>query len=470
MGKTETERKKNGLSFAIHTLGCRVNTYESDAIAQALKTAGFVETDFTGAADVYIVNTCTVTNIADKKSRQMLHRAKKKNPGALVVAVGCYVDAAIKNPQMQAVLSDAAVDLFVQNRDKARLAQLILEKLGIEEEMEESSLFMTELDGHTRAFVKVQDGCNQFCSYCIIPYVRGRIRSRRIADCVEEIRSLSENGVREVVLTGIHLSSYGKDFKAAAEETDTDPLCSEAGEVLSDDIVNTADAPLLSLIGAVHALPGIERIRLGSLEPRLMSEEFVSRLAAFPKLCPHFHLSLQSGCRDTLKRMNRHYTPEEYRESCERLRRYFPHPAITTDVIVGFPGETEAEFEECRRFLEEIGFYEMHIFKYSRRAGTRADRMDAQVPETVKEERSRILLQLADEMSDAFRRYYLGREVSMLCEEEIELPDGRYASGYSREYIRCIRKSADFIQNEIISGTVLEICKEKAVYESLILR
>ena len=460
--------RAEGLRFAIHTLGCRVNTYESDAIAQAMRAAGFSETGFSEPADVYIVNTCTVTNVADKKSRQMLHRAKKLNPAALVVAAGCYVDAALQNAEMQAVLRDAAVDLLVPNREKPRIAELVLERLKGEAPqqgtMPSAALpFLTELDGHTRAFVKVQDGCNQFCSYCIIPYVRGRICSRPIADCVEEIRRLSENGVKEVVLTGIHLSSYGKDWERR-----------EAKQAVrfSDDIMNTADAPLLELLSAVHAIPGIERIRMGSLEPRLMSEAFVSRIAALPKICPHFHLSLQSGCAATLKRMNRHYTPDEYRQSCARLRRYYENPAITTDVIVGFPGETEAEFAESRAFLEEIGFYELHVFKYSRRAGTRADRMDGQVPEEIKEARSRELLALAEQMSHAYRSQFLGKELSLLCEELEEAEGHSYAAGYSREYIRCRKScSADaFVRSAVVSGTAAEICKEKEVYETLILR
>ena len=492
-GASSEEAGKAGLRFAIHTLGCRVNTYESDAIAQAMRAAGFSETGFSEPADVYIVNTCTVTNVADKKSRQMLHRAKKLNPAALVVAAGCYVDAALQNAEMQAVLRDAAVDLLVPNREKPRIAELVLERLKGETMLSAGQLlqnagagaaqkngavretaaetgkrsaaqpFLTELDGHTRAFVKVQDGCNQFCSYCIIPYVRGRICSRPIADCVEEIRRLSENGVKEVVLTGIHLSSYGKDW----ERRETVQAVR-----FSDDIMNTADAPLLELLSAVHAIPGIERIRMGSLEPRLMSEAFVSRIAALPKICPHFHLSLQSGCAATLKRMNRHYTPDEYRQSCARLRRYYENPAITTDVIVGFPGETEAEFAESRAFIEEIGFYELHVFKYSRRAGTRADRMDGQVLEGIKEARSRELLLLAEQMSHAYRSQFLGKELSLLC-EELEEADGRsYAAGYSREYIRCRKPcSADaFVRSAVVSGTAAEICKEKEVYETLILR
>ena len=471
-------KDQNQKKFAIHTLGCKVNTYESDAISEALRKAGFLEVSFADPADVYIINTCTVTNVADKKSRQMLHRAKKLNPEALIVAAGCYVDAAMQNESMQAVLRDSAIDLLVPNRDKGRITELILEKLFPEKEGAETDperhpeeaapeaghLFVTELDGHTRAFIKVQDGCNQFCSYCIIPYVRGRIKSRPLEDCVAEIRGLADKGIREVVLTGIHLSSYGKDFRREESSRDGET------RVASDDIENGGKAPLLDLIRAVHGISGIRRIRLGSLEPRLMDEDFVRELAKLPKVCPHFHLSLQSGCRETLKRMNRHYTPEEYLESCRRIRQYYPHPAITTDVIVGFPGETEEEFAESREFLRKVRFYEMHVFKYSRRAGTRADRMEGQVPEAVKEARSRELIALAEEMSHSFRRDYLGKETEFLCEEEICLQGERYALGYNREYVKCVKKIETFHQNEIVSGTGTEICKEKAVYESLILR
>ncbi len=466
------DKNKNLPAFAIHTLGCKVNTYESDAMAGALRRAGFREVAFSEPADVYIINTCTVTNIADKKSRQMLHRARKQNPEALVVAAGCYVDAALQNPQMQAVLRDSAIDLLVPNRDKGRIAELIAERLfGGGESREQKGqgqdgLFVTELDGHTRAFVKVQDGCNQFCSYCIIPYVRGRILSRPVEDCVAEIRNLAQQGVREVVLTGIHLSSYGKDL--LQHKTSGGTAGPEARK--SDDIMNGGDAPLLQLIRAVQEIPELRRIRLGSLEPRLMSPEFVQALSAMEKVCPHFHLSLQSGCGETLRRMNRHYTPEEYRQSCETLRRYYDHPAITTDVIVGFPGETEEEFAESRRFAEEMGFYEMHVFKYSRRAGTRADRMEGQVPETVKEERSREMIRLSEEMSRSFRESFLGKEVEFLCEEEVEIGGETYGQGFTREYVRCLKKGRGFQKNELVRGAASEIFKEKAVYESLILR
>ena len=367
-------KDQNQKKFAIHTLGCKVNTYESDAISEALRKAGFLEVSFADPADVYIINTCTVTNVADKKSRQMLHRAKKLNPEALIVAAGCYVDAAMQNESMQAVLRDSAIDLLVPNRDKGRITELILEKLFPEKEGAETDpeqhpeeaapeaghLFVTELDGHTRAFIKVQDGCNQFCSYCIIPYVRGRIKSRPLEDCVAEIRGLADKGIREVVLTGIHLSSYGKDFRREESSRDGET------RVASDDIENGGKAPLLDLIRAVHGISGIRRIRLGSLEPRLMDEDFVRELAKLPKVCPHFHLSLQSGCRETLKRMNRHYTPEEYLESCRRIRRYYPHPAITTDVIVGFRGRR-------RRKLRRAGS------SFGRSASTRC--MSSSTPE-----------------------------------------------------------------------------------------
>ena len=335
---------------ALHNLGCKVNSYETEAMQQLLEEAGYEIVPFHEKADVYIINTCSVTNIADRKSRQMLHRAKKQNPDAVVVAAGCYVQAAAEE-----LKADLAVDVIIGNNKKQDLLPILEEYfkdksdsshvIEISETHEYERLSIHKIADHTRAFLKIQDGCNQFCSYCIIPYTRGRVRSRRPDEVVAEVRELAAAGYQEVVLTGIHLSSYGVDFKEEEKKEN-----------------------LLSLIKQVHEVEGIRRIRLGSLEPRIITEEFAQALASMPKFCPHFHLSLQSGCDKTLKRMNRHYTTEEYAAGCEILRRYFDNPAITTDVIVGFPGETEEEFEETKAFLERIGFYEMHIFKYSRRA------------------------------------------------------------------------------------------------------
>ena len=390
------------MKAALHNLGCKVNAYETEAMQQILEEAGYEIVPFSEYADVYVINTCSVTNMADRKSRQMLHRAKKQNPDAIVVGAGCYV----QTKEAQALV-DESIDIVIGNNKKHELVPLLREYEASHRKMacvadinhekqayEELSLSRTA--EHTRAFIKVQDGCNQFCTYCIIPFARGRVRSRELPDVLQEIRTLAKSGYREVVLTGIHLSSYGVDN----------------GE------------SLLHLIEAVHELEGIERIRLGSLEPRIVTDAFAKRLSELPKICPHFHLSLQSGCDTVLSRMNRRYDTAEYEVGCALLRRYFEHPAITTDVIVGFPGETDEEFETTERYLERIHFYEMHIFQYSRREGTKAAAMPDQVPEAVKKERSEKLLALGHRMSEEFRRYYLGRQVTALLEEEF-LYDGK---------------------------------------------
>ncbi len=410
---------------ALHNLGCKVNSYETEAMQQMLEENGYEIVSFEEAADVYIINTCTVTNMADRKSRQMLHRARKMNPDAAVVAAGCYVQA-----RGEAVLEDGAVDMIIGNNQKNQLIPMLESWFAkkAEEDFVPSALLdltrVTQYEDmnikktaeHTRAFLKVQDGCNQFCSYCIIPYARGRIRSRRLEEVQQEVQGLAEAGYKEIVLTGIHLSSYGLDF--GTEE-------------------KTVEAPfghgLQKLILALAEIPGIERIRLGSLEPRIVTKEFVEALAGCGKICPHFHLSLQSGCDTVLRRMNRHYTTEEYLNKCQLLREGFEQPAITTDVIVGFPGETGEEFEATMAFVEKVHFYEMHVFPYSRRQGTVADRMPDQVDEAVKKERSRRMLELADRMSEEYRTGFIGRQVSVLLEEPGE--EG-YMTGYTKEYIR----------------------------------
>ncbi len=419
---------------AFHTLGCKVNSYETEAMQELLVKAGYEIVPFEDAADVYIVNTCSVTNMADRKSRQMLHRAKKKNPEAVVVAAGCYVQ---EDPEK--VKQDEAVDLIVGNNKKKELPE-ILEAFfaGKNKETvqdmkrccEYEELEVTSVSDRTRAYVKVQDGCNQFCSYCIIPYTRGRVRSRRTEDVVEEIQRLAESGTKEVVLTGIHLSSYGTDFEEKSS--------------------------LLSLIEAIHPIEGIERIRIGSLEPGIITEEFAYHLKEMDKVCPHFHLSLQSGCAETLKRMNRRYTPEEYYEKCEILRRVFEHPAITTDVIVGFPGETEEEFLITKAFLEKVHFFEMHIFKYSRRKGTKADRMMDQIPEHIKSVRSDILLQLEKQMSEEFRLAQLHKPVTVLLEEETEINGETYMVGHTPEYVKCAVKT-EAQSNEMLTVTCTDL-------------
>ena len=420
------------MKAALHNLGCKVNAYETEAMQQILEEAGYEIVPFSEYADVYVINTCSVTNMADRKSRQMLHRAKKQNPDAIVVGAGCYV----QTKEAQALV-DESIDIVIGNNKKHELVPLLREYEASHRKMacvadinhekqayEELSLSRTA--EHTRAFIKVQDGCNQFCTYCIIPFARGRVRSRELPDVLQEIRTLAKSGYREVVLTGIHLSSYGVDN----------------GE------------SLLHLIEAVYELEGIERIRLGSLEPRIVTDAFAKRLSELPKICPHFHLSLQSGCDTVLSRMNRRYDTAEYEVGCALLRRYFEHPAITTDVIVGFPGETDEEFETTERYLERIHFYEMHIFQYSRREGTKAAAMPDQVPEAVKKERSEKLLALGHRMSEEFRRYYLGRQVTALLEEEFLYDGKRYYTGYTKEYVKVAVETKKDLSNTFVTGTL----------------
>lgn len=420
------------MKAALHNLGCKVNAYETEAMQQILEEAGYEIVPFSEYADVYVINTCSVTNMADRKSRQMLNRAKKQNPDAIVVGAGCYV----QTKEAQALV-DESIDIVIGNNKKHELVPLLREYEASHRKMacvadinhekqayEELSLSRTA--EHTRAFIKVQDGCNQFCTYCIIPFARGRVRSRELPDVLQEIRTLAKSGYREVVLTGIHLSSYGVDN----------------GE------------SLLHLIEAVHELEGIERIRLGSLEPRIVTDAFAKRLSELPKICPHFHLSLQSGCDTVLSRMNRRYDTAEYEAGCALLRRYFEHPAITTDVIVGFPGETDEEFETTERYLERIHFYEMHIFQYSRREGTKAAAMPDQVPEAVKKERSEKLLALGHRMSEEFRRYYLGRQVTALLEEEFLYDGKRYYTGYTKEYVKVAVETKKDLSNTFVTGTL----------------
>lgn len=412
---------------ALHNLGCKVNAYETEAMQESLVRHGYEIVPFKEKADVYIINTCTVTNMADRKSRQMLHRARKKNPEAVVVACGCYVQA--KNG-----VQDECVDIVVGNNQKKDLIEILEAYEGCKKERkrelvdinhtdEYEELHLEQTKEHTRAYVKVQDGCNQFCTYCIIPCVRGRVRSRRRSSVLEEIQRLADNGYKEVVLTGIHLSSYGMD---------------------------TNDS-LLNLIEAVHEIKGIQRIRLGSLEPRIITEEFVKTLATLPKLCPHFHLSLQSGCNDTLKRMNRRYTSEEYYEKCVLLRKYFTRPALTTDVIVGFPGETEKEFDQSKAFIDKVNFYETHVFKYSKREGTKAASMENQVPEDVKTLRSNELLNLSRRKQEAYEEALVGTVKEVLIEEEILVEGERYHTGHTREYVKVGQKIAENRINELVN-------------------
>lgn len=429
---------------AFHNLGCKVNSYETEAMQQLLEDAGYEIVPFREGADVYIINTCSVTNVADRKSRQMLHRAKKMNPSAAVVAVGCYVQAAGAE-----LKKDEAVDLIVGNNQKKDLVQILDdyftdhensgEILDIGHSQEYEELHIRRIADHTRAFIKVQDGCNQFCSYCIIPYTRGRVRSRRPEDIEHEVRGIAEAGYKEIVLTGIHLSSYGVDFKDEQQEN------------------------LLTLIKRLDHIPGIERLRLGSLEPRIVTREFAKELARLRTICPHFHLSLQSGCDATLKRMNRRYNAAEYQACCEILREEFDNPAITTDVIVGFPGETEEEFAETERFLKAIHFYEMHIFKYSRRAGTRAADMPDQVPEGTKSVRSDILLALEKQQSLEYRGRFLGTEEEILLEEPIEIDGTKYMMGHTRQYVKGAVPYEEGLKNKTVKGIFTKALNEEVL-------
>lgn len=418
---------------ALHNLGCKVNAYETEAMQHLLEEAGYEIVPFTQKADVYVINTCSVTNMADRKSRQMLHKAKKNNPDSIVVATGCYVQTSEKE-----VLNDLSVDIVIGNDRKHDLVRLLEEYSldSVNDTVDDindgkhdfEELFIDQTKEHTRAFIKVQDGCNQFCSYCIIPYARGRVRSRRFENVIAEVERLAANGFKEVVLTGIHLSSYGVDFEEATG--------------------------LLELIQAVNAVKGIERIRLGSLEPKIVTEHFASEISKLDKICPHFHLSLQSGCDATLKRMNRKYTTKEYERGCELLRKYFVHPAITTDVIVGFPGETEEKFEQTKAYLEHIHFYEMHIFKYSKRKGTRAAVMPDQIDEQIKAARSEKLIALGHDMSKEFRKFYIGKNEEVLFEEKAVIGDKEYFVGYTKEYVKVAKKTDENLENQIVSGRI----------------
>lgn len=426
-----------GKKVALHNLGCKVNAYETEAMQEMLEQAGYTIMPFKEGADVYVINTCTVTNIADRKSRQMLHRARKMNPDAIVVAAGCYVQAQAEHGEI-----DECIDIVIGNNKKKDLIPLLeqyfqkREKenavIDINHTKEYEELHLSKTGGHTRAYIKVQDGCNQFCTYCIIPYARGRVRSRSLESVREEVRNLAAHGYREVVLTGIHLSSYGIDLK---------------------------DTDLLQLIQAVHEIEGIERIRLGSLEPRIITEEFARTIAALPKMCPHFHLSLQSGCNATLQRMNRRYSAEEYFEKCQLLRKYFDNPALTTDVIVGFPGETEEEFEESRAFVDKVDFYETHIFKYSRREGTKAAVMEHQIAEQDKAKRSAVMIEMGQKKQAQYEAAFYGKQVEVLVEEKVQIEGTEYWIGHTKEYMKVALQSENNLENQLLTITLNQDAK-----------
>ena len=409
---------------ALHNLGCKVNAYEVEAMQQLLENAGYETVPFEEGADVYVINTCTVTNIADRKSRQMLHKAKKMNPDAIVVATGCYAQA-----DTEKLKEDTAVDLILGNNQKTQIVEALeeyekehakqVQVIEINHTKEYEELSISSTAEHVRAYIKVQDGCNQFCTYCIIPFARGRVRSRKIEEVLSEVETLAAKGYKEVVLTGIHLSSYGVDFPKEERES------------------------LLSLIQAVSRVEGISRIRLGSLEPRIITEEFLEGIVKTGRVCPHFHLSLQSGCNKTLKNMNRRYSAQEYAEKCELIRKFYPVPALTTDVIVGFPQETEEDFEESYEFVKKIHFYETHIFKYSRRHGTKAASMDGQLTEAAKAQRSDRMLGLHEIRAREYEEAMIGKKMELLLEEEIEIDGRPWYVGHSREYVRAVVSKTD---------------------------
>ena len=424
---------------AFLNLGCKVNSYETEAMRGMFERAGYEIVDFKEVADVYVVNTCTVTNIADRKSRQMLHQAKKRNPEAVIAAAGCYVQA-----KEEELLEDSAVDLIIGNNKKSDVVTMVeryfesrnkeelITDIGMEQGYEE--LMLSSTLEKTRAFIKIQDGCNRFCSYCIIPYVRGRVRSREEKDILTEIEGLAKKGYQEIVLTGIHISSYGTDRLTETE--------GHKRNALAELIVKVAD------------IPGIQRIRIGSLEPRIITEEFVQVIAGIKQFCPHFHLSLQSGSNTVLSRMNRKYTAEEYYEKVQLLRQYFEHPAFTTDVIVGFPGETEEEFEETCDFVRKVGFSQIHVFKYSKREGTKAAAMSGQLNEEMKHQRSSRLITIAEKMSEEYKALFMGRIEKILVEEETTVDGIIYQTGHNERYLKLAVRSGEDLTNRIITAKV----------------
>jgi threonylcarbamoyladenosine tRNA methylthiotransferase MtaB len=436
-GSRTMKEIKNRVAFL--TLGCKVNTYETNAMQRLFKNAGYSIVEFSDVADIYVVNTCSVTNMADRKSRQMLHKAKKSNPEGVVVAVGCYVQSAKEKLE-----EDTAIDVIIGNSQKHLIVPMVEKYLedhqyksfivDVSKNPTYETLQIEDAGERTRAFIKIQDGCNQFCSYCIIPYARGRVRSRKEEDIVEEVQGLVKNGYKEIVLNGIHLSSYGADEQ-------------------NKDFMRLEGKPLLHIISKINEIEGVERIRLGSLEPRVITEQFVTELKKNEKVCPHFHLSLQSGCDETLKRMNRKYTTKEYLQGCEILRKHYEHPAITTDVIVGFPAETKEEFEITRKFLEKVHFSKMHIFKYSIRQGTRAEQMKPQIADSVKALRSNELLQLDETLEQSYRSYFIGREEKVLFEEEVEINGEQYYLGHNERYVKIAiprKGNPNFFINQVV--------------------
>lgn len=421
------------MKAAFHTLGCKTNAYETQAIREQFEQNGFQIVNFSEPADVYVVNTCSVTAVAAQKSRQMLHRCKKLSPECLVVACGCYAQEAAEK-----LLEDQYVDLVVGNNEKSGIAALVLKSL----KEKAAPLILNDLSGcreyetqtitnagsHVRAYVKIQDGCDRFCSYCIIPYLRGRSRSREPEEILSEIRTLTDNGIREIVLTGIDIS----DFRTEAKGKD-------AGNALAE------------LLLSIEEIEGVQRIRLGSLEAGILTEPFIRLVQKSRKLCPHFHLSLQSGCDETLKRMNRHYITDEFADVVRSLRQAFPDPAITTDLIAGFPGETEEEFQQTRDFVRQIRFAQMHVFPYSRRKGTRADRMEGQLTGAEKAKRAAELIAIGKELQTAYMKRFLGKPVLLLPEEAVQIHGENYLIGFTPEYIRAVVPAEHAKINNIVT-------------------
>lgn len=472
--------KKTIQNVAFHNLGCKVNSYELDVVQQKFEEKGYCIVPFDQNADIYIINTCTVTNIADRKSRQMLHQAKKRNPDSIVVALGCYVQT-----DTEKVKLDSCIDLAIGNNRKKDTVEIV--EAWIREHVSDTAIIdinhtdeyeemqLTKTGEHTRAYIKIQDGCNQFCTYCIIPFARGRVRSRHVEDICKEIKGLVKKGYREFVLTGIHISSYGVDFPSDApqrvaeaceknekqtneRQVDEKQILIEKTDESNDEVVYFKGiSRLLSLIETIHAIEGVERIRLGSLEPRIITDGFAKRMSELPKICPHFHLSLQSGCDATLKRMNRHYTTEKYKKGVEILRRYYDNPAITTDVIVGFPGENDEEFLCTQEFLKEINFFEMHIFPYSRRKNTVAANMPGQVDGEIKKQRAHELLKLEEEQSYQYRTSFLGTEEEVLFEEAKEIDHKWYILGHTTRYVKVAKEIDDISCAQELSGKIVKV-------------
>lgn len=442
-------------TVAFHTLGCKVNTYETEAMQQLMEEAGYMSVDFSEKADVYIVNTCSVTNIADRKSRQMLHKARKMNKDAIVVAAGCYVESA-KNR----IDEDLSIDIIVGNNNKNDIVNIINKYLTDKEKTQfiidinktdkYEEFNIKKINDHTRAFIKVQDGCNQFCSYCIIPFTRGRVRSRKMENILEEVKKFSLSGYKEIVLTGIHLSSYGVDFLDESYNKRMEYLTKN--EESDEEFVTKNE--LLDLIKNIAKIPGIKRVRIGSLEPRIIKESFIKGLSEIKGFCPHFHLSLQSGCDRTLKNMNRKYSAKEFFEGVKIIRKYFDDPAITTDIIVGFPGESEKDFRECENFVKKVGFYETHIFPYSIREGTKAARMP-QIDGNIKALRANVLNEINLKNQREFRESRIGKYDEMLCEEVYIKDNNKYFTGYTKEYVRVAVPKSNYKTNDMVKGKII---------------